>query len=262
MARIGFGRPHDRGNVIRNPLVMITGAAGALGRASVRSFLDAGCRVLGFDRDPAVETSSVDEYQGVAMDLLQPDAEKVVRTAIDQQPLRHLVGIAGGALPGEPESRDEPLEVSLALFRASIEANLVSQFGAIRSALPALRADRGHDRSITLISSFNALGAQGMPAYSASKAGIIGMMRALVDPLGAEGIRINVVAPGTIRTPRTERLWSGVPEHFERLERSTALGRLGEPVDVAEAINALALRLTHVTGQTLVVDGGQVVIHR
>ena len=85
------------------------------------------------------------------------------------------------------------------------------------------------------------------------------MMHALVPPLGREGIRVNVVAPGTVRTPRTERIWAGDDGHWERLEASTALGRLGTPDDVARAYLALATQLTHVTGQVLVVDGGQMV---
>jgi NAD(P)-dependent dehydrogenase (short-subunit alcohol dehydrogenase family) len=82
-------------------------------------------------------------------------------------------------------------------------------------------------------------------------------MRALTAPLGREGIRINVVAPGTVRTPRTERIWAHVPDHFPRLEATTALGRLASPDDVARAYLALATLLTHVTGEVLVVDGGQ-----
>ena len=98
-----------------------------------------------------------------------------------------------------------------------------------------------------------------MPAYSAAKAGLIGLMHALVSPLGAKGIRINVIAPGTIRTPRTERIWAHRPEHFQRLATGTALGRVGAPEDVGRAFLAVATLLTHVTGQVLVVDGGQMV---
>ncbi len=99
-----------------------------------------------------------------------------------------------------------------------------------------------------------------MPAYSAAKAGLTGLMHGLVVPLGRDGIRVNVVAPGTIRTPRTERIWGHVDGHFERLEAGTALGRLGTPEDVARAYLAVIALLTHVTGTVLVVDGGQSVI--
>lgn len=244
------------------PLVLVTGAAGAIGSATIGALIDAGCSVVGVDRELAVHGGADSGYVGVQADLLDEGAEAAILEGLDGRALHHLIGIAGGALPGEPDTQHDPLLLDPALFRGSLEANLTSQFTVLRWVLPALRRAASADRSITLTSSFNALGAQGMPGYSAAKAGLIGMMHALVDPLGRDGIRINVVAPGTIRTPRTERLWAADPGHFQRLERGTALGRLGLPSDVARTNVALALELTHVTGQVLVVDGGQTIIHR
>lgn len=241
---------------------LVTGAAGALGSATVQALLAAGFRVIGVDRDEAVADVAGDGYEGVQADLMDPAAAERITQVLGPRPLHHLIGIAGGALPGEPEGQHDPLAIDTALFRRSVEANLTTQFMVLRWVLPALREGPAADRSVTLTSSFNALNAQGMPAYSAAKAGLIGMMHGLVDPLGRDGIRINVVAPGTIRTPRTEALWGSVPGHFERLEQGTALGRLGSPEDVARANVALTTLLTHVTGQVLVVDGGQSVVHR
>lgn len=242
---------------MKAPLILVTGAAGALGAAAVQAFVSSGAEVLAVDRREVHDR----HVESCLVDLTDPDAEARVTDAIDGRALHHLVGIAGGALPGEPETQDDPADLGVDLFRASLEANLVSQFVALRCALPGLRAAAPADRSVTLTSSFNAFSAQGMPAYSAAKAGLLGMMRALVGPLGREGIRINVVAPGTIRTPRTQRLWSSNPGHFERLEGGTAVGRLGTPDDVAEAYLACA-RMRHFTGQVLIIDGGQTAIHR
>lgn len=239
-------------------LVLVTGAAGALGTAAVDAFVASGAKVLAVDRH---EMRNNGKVESCVVDLTDPEAEAQIKSAIGGRALHHLVGIAGGALAGEAETQDDPVELGVDLFRASVDANLVTQFVALRSALPALRAAAPADRSVTLTSTFNAFSAQGMPAYSAAKAGLIGMMHALVGPLGHEGIRINVVAPGTIRTPRTERLWSHTPGHFERLKAGTAMGRLGTPEDVAEAYLACSA-MTHVTGQVLTVDGGQTTIHR
>jgi NAD(P)-dependent dehydrogenase (short-subunit alcohol dehydrogenase family) len=241
-------------------VTLVTGAAGAIGSATVRAFLAAGFRVVGFDRDASVTDALADGYTGFRVDLEDEDAltETVTRASRLGQ-LAHVIGIAGGALPDEPKTRHDLAEVEPAVFRASIEANLTTQYLTLRAVLPWLRRQRGLDRSVALISSFNALAGWGMPAYSAAKAGLIGMMRALTGPLGAEGIRINVVAPGTVRTPRTERIWSDMPGHFEGLTETTALGRLGTPDDVARSFLVLATELTHVTGQVLVVDGGQTV---
>ncbi len=240
-------------------VVLVTGAAGAIGEATVRTFLGAGFAVLGLDRDRSVARSQPG-YHGVAVDLGSERAvEEAIRGARAALPgrLAHVVGIAGGALSADVRTRDDPAELDPGSFRESVDANLLTQFVVLRAALPWLREGSGADRSVTFVSSFNGLSGWGMPAYSAAKAGIVGMMLGLTTPMGRDGVRVNVVAPGTIRTPRTEALWAGAPGHFPELEATAALGRLGTPDDVARSFLALATLLTHVTGQVLVVDGGQ-----
>lgn len=243
------------------PYVVVTGAAGAIGSATVRSFRAADHPVV------AVDVAEIDvqdaEVQAVRADVADEHALAAALGEVAAKgPLGHVVGIAGGALPEEPSTQDDPLALSLDVFRASVERNLTSQFVVLRTCLAWLRRSGPGDRSITFTSSWNALTGQGMPAYSAAKAGLIGMVRALADPLGSEGIRVNAVAPGTIRTPRTERIWAHVPGHFDALAATTALGRIGTPEDVATAFRVLALDLRHVTGEVLVVDGGQNVRRR
>jgi 3-oxoacyl-[acyl-carrier protein] reductase len=246
-------------------VVLITGAAGAIGSATVHAFIAAGFAVVGLDVVEAVSEvhaadPSTGSYVGVQVDVEDEVAvAEVLATAEDIGPLTHVVGIAGGALPDEPGTQADPLQLSPKVFRASVEANLTSQFVVLQAALPWLRAHTGVDRSVTFTSSWNALSGVGMPAYSAAKAGVIGMMHALTGPLGDDGIRVNVVAPGTIRTARTEKIWAHDEGRWERLASTTALGRLGSPDDVARTFVALATALTHVTGQVLVVDGGQLV---
>ena len=238
-------------------MVLVTGAAGAIGSATVDAFLERGFQVAGIDRDASV-TARRDGYTGIQVDL--EDAEAVdgaMKALAKVGAIAHVIGVAGGALPTET-AEQELLGLDATSFRASIEANLITQYTIVRAALPLLRSGDG-DRSIALTSSFNALSGWGLPAYSAAKAGLVGLMHALTSPLGKEGIRINVVAPGTVRTPRTDRIWAHDPGHFAGLEARSAMGRLGSPTDVANAFVALATLLTHVTGQVLVVDGGQMI---
>lgn len=247
---------------------LITGAAGAIGSAVVRAFLRSGMPVIGLDRNPAVESmAEADRYLGIEVDLEDESRLVEALSAInDVGPIRHIVGIAGGALKGEPETQHDPVLLTTDEFRASLEANLVTQFSVLRAVLPRLREPdhQGHgipsfgDRSITLMSSWNALTGCGMPAYSAAKAGLIGMMNSLAGPLGAEGIRLNVVAPGTVETPRTRKLWGHDQGHFEGLMSQAALGRLPTEDEVAQVFLASAT-MTAVTGQVLVVDAGQMV---
>lgn len=241
-------------------VVVVTGAAGAIGTATVEAFLAAGYRVVGLDRDGLVSSSHGDAYRGIEVDLEDEVAVvKAIEAVSALGSLAHVIGIAGGALPIEPRTQGDPAQLSTADFRASIEANLTTQYVMLRAVLPWLRASEDRDRSVTFTSSFNALTGWGMPAYSSAKAGLIGLMHALAPVMGAEGIRVNVVAPGTVRTPRTERIWAADPDHFRRLERTTALGRLASPEDVARTFVALATLMTQITGQVIVVDGGQLV---
>jgi NAD(P)-dependent dehydrogenase (short-subunit alcohol dehydrogenase family) len=128
----------------------------------------------------------------------------------------------------------------------------------IQAALPRLIAADG-DRSITLCSSVNALRGYGAPAYSAAKAGLIGMTHALATPLGKRGIRVNVVAPGTTRTPLVEEEMrrANDPSRLDRKAKEVPLGRVAMPEDVAAAIESLADRMTYVTDEVIKVDGGQ-----
>lgn len=241
-------------------LVIITGAAGAIGGATVRAFLNAGFRVVGFDRSDSVMDLADQNYSGIVVDLAdEPALSQAFADACVGGTVHHVVGIAGGALPEEPQMQDDPRLLPIDVFRSSLDANLVTQYAVVRAALPWLRQDHAADRSISFTSSVNALTGSGMPGYSAAKAGLIGMMHALTPPLGAEGIRVNVVAPGSIWTPRTERIWGHSSKHFERLTASTAMGRLATAGEVANAFLALATMLTGMTGQILTVDCGQMV---
>lgn len=238
--------------------VLVTGAAGAIGGATVVALREAGAEVIGFDRQTPHPPDETIHLVDVSR---SDDLSAAVAAGRALGPLSHLIVVTGGALPDEPGLTDDPGSVGVELFRDSLEHNLVNAFRTVTTCLPWLRDETGHDRSIVLTSSFNATSAQGMVGYSSAKAGLIGMMHAMVDPLGREGLRINVLAPGTVATPRTVRIWGDLPEHFEQRRRTAALGRLGEPEDVAEAYLAL-LRMRHATGMVMTVDGGQSVIHR
>ena len=109
---------------------------------------------------------------------------------------------------------------------------------------------------MVFISSINGMrGKFGLAGYSASKAGLIGLTRTLARELGPSGIRVNAVAPGYILTDLTSRL---DPRFLEKAREESALGRLGQPEDVADVVAFLASpRARHVTGEVLRVDGGQ-----
>jgi NAD(P)-dependent dehydrogenase (short-subunit alcohol dehydrogenase family) len=233
--------------------VLISGAAGGIGAATVDRFLAGGHDVLGID---LVEPKRDDpRFRSEIADVRDPVAVvAAVGSLAGEGPISHVVGLAGAPLPGELEILHvDPVEAA-ELFASSLQLNLTGQFNLLRAALPCLTRADG-ERSITLCSSINALAGFGGPAYSAAKAGLIGMMHAMAEPLGRERIRINVVAPGTTRTPKAEA--ERGRHEFERAADTTHLGKVGSADDVAAAIESLTVGLTHVTDQVLRVDGGQ-----
>ena len=193
---VGLGRrPAMKGTVV------VTGSSGAIGSATVRWFLAAGWTVLGLDRAPAPIEDRAYHHVVVALDDDEALGRELDAALDGLPPLRHVVAVAGGALPGEVETDLEPWLVTPELFRSSLDANLATQFLTVRATVPRLLDEVEVDRSIVLTSSFNGFTAQGMPAYSAAKAGLQGLMQGFVAPLGTHGVRVNVVAPGTILTP-------------------------------------------------------------
>lgn len=229
--------------------VVVTGAAGGIGSATVDAFREAGYDVLGLDIRSASER---DGFDCRIADLTDPAA---VREALrGAGPIRHVVSVAGGALPAE-KTRPDIAELPIETFRASVELNLISAFVTLQATLPHMRELDG-DRSIAFTTSTDAMVSYGLPAYAAAKAGLVGLVRSLVSPLGAEGIRINAVAPGDIPTERNLREWRHRPGHYDEIAAHTPLGRLATTRDIASTFLAMANGISSVTGQVIVVDGG------
>jgi NAD(P)-dependent dehydrogenase (short-subunit alcohol dehydrogenase family) len=239
--------------------VLISGAAGGIGIATVDRFLASGYEVAGIDISPTVEGLRPERYRGAVADVTEPgQLASAVDRLLDGLELKHVVGLAGRVVPEEGNilaTRDSAAATEA--FNSSLSLNLSGQFSLIHAALERLE-QAGGDRSITLCSSVNALRGYGMAAYSAAKAGLAGMTHALATPLGAQGIRINVVAPGSTRTPllASELDRANDPTAMDRKAKEIPLGRIGNPEDVAAVIESLADRLTYVTDEVIKVDGG------
>jgi meso-butanediol dehydrogenase / (S,S)-butanediol dehydrogenase / diacetyl reductase len=155
------------------------------------------------------------------------------------------VNNAGGCI-----INSKPEDTLVEDWHRQLDVTLVSAAQCIQSALPHLLESRGN---VVTIGSVNGLAAFGNTEYSAAKAGQTAMTQNFAARFGSQGVRFNVVAPGTIRTPN----WDNQPDALVRLSKMYPLGRVGEPEDIAAAVAYLASDdAAWVTGLTLPIEGG------
>ncbi len=200
-------------------------------------------------RDQGIEVSAH------VADLIDPsEATRLVEEATSwHSSLDILVNNAGMSQVGTDDLGREFKQLSHAEWRAGIDQNMDLAFNVTRAALTAI-TDSGHGRIVFVTSVTGPMvSAPGNPAYSAAKAGLDGLMRALAIELGPTGTTVNSINPGWIETS------SALPEEVKAGEH-TPIGRPGTADEVAAAAVLLAApEASYITGQTLVVDGGNII---
>jgi len=238
--------------------VLITGAASGMGRATAHLFADEGARVAVTDQTDEGVAKVVSEIReaggyahGWSMDVSDDAAvARVVAQAGEElSGLDVVINNAGVALFSPVDAPGYP-----AAWDTSINVLLSAHVRVVRAALPWLR--RSSAARIINVASTEALGATKLgSAYTAAKHGVVGLTRALAVELGSEGITVNCICPGPIHTGMTAVIPDDQKDVFAR--RRTALGRYGDPEEVAHATLSLALPASSfITGAVLVVDGG------
>ena len=243
---------------IKGSVAIITGAASGMGRATAHLFADEGARLAIIDINTAALESVAEEVKSVGADVLALTVDLTDRDAVTaaiEKIGAHFGGIdilvnnAGFALLAEVDSHEYPNS-----WDTSLAVMATAQAWAIRAALPFLRKSP-HPRIVN-VASTEAHGATRFnSAYVVAKHASLGLTRAMAVDLGKEGITVNCVCPGPVRTGITDAIPEEAKQTFAN--RRTVLRRYAEPEEVAHATLSLVLpAASFITGATLLVDGG------
>jgi 3-oxoacyl-[acyl-carrier protein] reductase len=239
------------------PVALVTGASRGIGAACAQRLAAAGWDLgltYAHDRTACDETAEAVRAQGraaisVRVEAREPDS---ITAAVDQ--IERELGPLTAVVVNAGTTRDGlAVRMSAADWREPIEVNLGGTAATIRAAA-ARMLPRGEGSIVAVTSIVGEHGNAGQANYAASKAGIMGLVVTLAKEFGPDGIRINAVAPGFIRTRLTDALSE---DHVDALQAQTALRRLGEPEDVAGPVVFLVSPAARfITGSLISVDGG------
>lgn len=241
-----------RGRDLSGRKAVVTGAASGMGAAVVARLIADGCLVLAVDRiadglsgnhNLVADLADVQAYPRIA------DAAELKLGGCDI-----LINNAG-VCPAGPfdDMTDEQ-------WNAALDINVTAAMKLTRALLPMLRASKA-GRVVNTGSIMSRYGNAGLVAYATSKHAILGLTRALAMELGPDGITVNCVQPGAIATGMTKEMFETNPDSLTYYASRAALGRIGQPEDVADVMTFLASDdARFITGQGIMVDGG-VMVH-
>jgi NAD(P)-dependent dehydrogenase (short-subunit alcohol dehydrogenase family) len=244
-------------DILHGKLAIVTGAGSGIGRAVALKFASEGAKVVVADINKSGEETveNIKNNGGEAL-FLQTDVSRsediknMISTTVAKYGRLDILVNAAAIVANEISTIDCTEDI----FHRVIAVNLTGTWLAMKYAMPPLIKNRGG--AIINFTSIAALEAyKSIPAYAASKGGVISLSRVAAIENASKNIRINCIAPGHIATPMFLGCWSR--EQLNHLEEMAPIGRFGKPEEIAEVVLFLASDASsHITATTLVADGG------
>jgi NAD(P)-dependent dehydrogenase (short-subunit alcohol dehydrogenase family) len=245
---------------LEGKVALVTGGASGIGRAAAQLFAARGAMVVIADLDEQQAVDAVDEIRHTAgearfvrTDVTAPaDVSAMVDVTVEAYG-RLDVAVNSAGTPGVyADFESQRLED----WQRTLAINLTGVFLSMQAEVPAI-LDVGQGAIVNIASAAGLMGFPMLPAYVASKHGVVGLTKSVALELAKQHIRVNAVCPGSVRTPMLEGFAGGDEGMLEGMGRMQPIGRLGTPEEVAEAIVWLCSdAASFVTGHAMAVDGG------
>ena len=242
-----------------NKTVLITGAAGGIGRATVNLFAEKGWNVIGVDRSTFGD-GFPENGLFIEADISEPQDLEDIFSQAQGYSLRLNALVNNAAV----QIAKPLLQTSVEEWDAVMVSNLRAVFLSVKLAFPLFKA--AGNGAIVNVSSVHAVATSAnIASYAASKGGLLALTRAMAIEFAPDDIRVNSILPGAVDTPMLHAGLSrghvgagSLPERLENLADKTVIGRVGKPDEIAHAIYFLAdeTQSSFMTGQALIVDGG------
>jgi NAD(P)-dependent dehydrogenase (short-subunit alcohol dehydrogenase family) len=241
-------------------VALITGAGSGIGRATSLIFAREGARLVLADivAEGGEETLRMVEQAGAEAIFVRTDVSKLTEVEALVAKVISTWGRIDCAFnnAGIDGKMAKLAECTEETWNRTIAINLSGVFFCMKAEIPHMLR-QGGGAIVNTASVAGLTGSPGLPAYVASKHGVVGLTRAAALEYGREKIRVNCVCPGPIRTPMMSRLLTGRPEMEQRFASAEPLKRLGEPAEIGEAVAWLCSdAASYVTGHAMPVDGG------
>jgi NAD(P)-dependent dehydrogenase (short-subunit alcohol dehydrogenase family) len=231
--------------------VLVTGAAGGIGKSVTHLLLNLGARVIAIDKAPANSEFTNSNYRHIQADLAEKsELERIVQESSNEK-VDALVALAGIVVSGNLTDQSD------ADVEKVIQVNLTSQMNLSKRMISHWLAQKTGGNIVFVSSWVDHVPWPGITPYAASKAGLVALCRGIAREYAKNGIRANLIAPGIVDVGMAAKQWREEPDYQSRAKRAIPLGRLQHPDEVAKGIAfLLSDDSSYMTGSTLLMDGG------
>lgn len=240
-------------------IILIFGGDGKIAQEIVKKYLDNDCIVIAVDINKENKNKEFNEnknYYYYSVDITNVEQLNQLFSRIFNE-FGYVTHIISAAAKVFPSDNNGLYELDFDEINSSIKLNLISHIYISKIFIPLLKYSNSANKSITFVSSVNALKSFGLPIYSSCKSGIFGLVNSNVKLLGNDNIRINSIIPGTVATK--EDIDNKIDSRFQddTFKNMLALRKFTSPEDIADSLYSITHITKSITGQNIIVDSGQ-----